>query len=82
LMDEPTGTIDPVATERIEDLMLHLREYLSVIVITYSMMQARRIADRVAFFHLGELLEIGPTGQIFDHPRNDRLRDFVTGKFG
>lgn len=82
LMDEPTGSIDPVATARIEELMMSLRAHLSVIVITHSMMQARRIADRVAFFHLGKLLEIGPTEQIFGYPRNALLRDFVRGKFG
>jgi len=82
LMDEPTGSIDPIATAKIEDLMLELRHELSVVVITHSMMEARRIADRVAMFHLGELIEIGPTQSVFDAPRDARTADFVHGCYG
>jgi phosphate transport system ATP-binding protein len=82
LMDEPTGSIDPIATARVEDLMCELREDLSVVIITHSMMQARRIADRVAVFHLGELVECGPTAQVFEHPRDPRTRAFIAGKMG
>lgn len=82
LMDEPTGSIDPIATHRIEDLLLQLKGSLSIVVITHSMAEARRVSDRVAFFHLGELLEIGPTEQVFTTPRNPRCRDFVAGRYG
>lgn len=82
LMDEPTGSIDPVATEKIEDLMLELAKDLSIVVITHSMMQARRIADRIAMFHLGQLVEIAPTHTIFTAPQDARTRDFVHGDYG
>ncbi|MFC3613899.1 phosphate ABC transporter ATP-binding protein [Lutimaribacter marinistellae] len=82
LMDEPTGSIDPIATARVEELMLDLRADHSIVVVTHSMMEARRVADRVAFFHLGELLEIGPTEQVFTTPRHPRTRSFIEGKFG
>lgn len=82
LMDEPTGSIDPVATARIEDLMLDLKSDLSIVVITHSMMQAKRIADRIAMFHLGELVEIAPTDAIFTAAQDPRTRDFVHGDYG
>lgn len=82
LMDEPTGSIDPVATEKIEDLMLELAKDLSIVVITHSMMQARRVADRIAMFHLGELVEIAPTDAIFTAPQDARTREFVDGTYG
>lgn len=82
LMDEPTGSIDPIATARIEELMLSLKETRAVVVVTHSMMEARRVADRVAFFHLGALLEWGPTVEVFAHARNEKTRDFIQGKFG
>ncbi len=82
LMDEPTGSIDPIATAKVEELMLQIKERQSVVVITHSMMQARRVADRVAYFHLGELVEAGPTEMIFEHPRDPRVREFIEGKMG
>lgn len=82
LMDEPTGSIDPIATARVEELMQDLRADHSVVVITHSMMEARRVADRVAYFHLGRLLEIGPTAEIFAHARSREARAFIAGKFG
>lgn len=82
LMDEPTGSIDPVATEKVEDLMLQLKEDLSIVVITHSMMQARRISDRTAYFHLGWLREIGPTGVMFGGAIDPQARAFIDGKFG
>lgn len=82
LMDEPTGSIDPIATAKVEDLMMSLREDLSVVVITHSMMEARRVADRVAYFHMGKLLECGPVGQVFDHPRHQQTRAFISGRTG
>jgi len=82
LMDEPTGSIDPIATQRIEDLMMDLRGEHAIVVVTHSMMEARRIANRVAYFHLGKLLEIGATEQVFTAARNEKARSFIAGKFG
>jgi phosphate transport system ATP-binding protein len=79
LLDEPTGSIDPIATAAIEDLMLRLKSDLAIIVITHSMMEARRVADRVAYFHLGRLLEIGPTAAVFDNPQTPEARRFIEG---
>ena len=82
LMDEPTGSIDPIATARIEELMLELKPDYAIVVVTHSMMEARRIADRVAYFHLGRLLEIGQTRQVFTAPRTPEAQRFIAGKFG
>ena len=82
LMDEPTGSIDPIATAKVEDLMLDLKPDHSIVVVTHSMMEARRIADRVAYFHLGRLLEQGPADQVFTAARSDEARRFIEGKFG
>lgn len=82
LMDEPCGSVDPIATAHIEALMRTLRERVSIIVITHSMAQARRVSDRVAFFKLGEILEQGPTAQIFDAPKHPETAAFLAGKFG
>ncbi|MBV0913096.1 phosphate ABC transporter ATP-binding protein [Anianabacter salinae] len=82
LMDEPTGSVDPHATAIIEDLMIDLKADHSVVVITHSLMQARRVADRVAYFHLGRLLEIGPTEVMFTAPETPEARAFIAGKFG
>ena len=82
LMDEPTGSIDPIATAKVEELMLTLRPDHSVVVITHSMNEAHRVADRAAYFHLGRLLEIGPTEQIFTAPSHEETRRFIAGEFG
>ncbi len=82
LMDEPTGSIDPIATARVEELMIELGKTHSVVVITHSMMEARRVADRVAHFHLGELLECGRTAEVFETPRHTQTKAFIAGKMG
>jgi len=82
LMDEPTGSIDPIATARVEELMDQLRHDHAIVVVTHSMMEARRVADRVAFFHMGRIVEIGPTDEIFLRPRTDLCRRFIEGKMG
>jgi phosphate transport system ATP-binding protein len=82
LMDEPTGSIDPIATAKIEKLMLQLKHEHAIVVVTHSMMQARRVADRVAYFHLGQLREIGPTAQIFEAAQDPKARAFIRGAFG
>ena len=82
LLDEPTSALDPLATARIEALIRELRERLTVVIVTHNMQQARRIADRVAVFYLGELVEVGPTDEIFDRPAHPRTRAYVAGAFG
>ena len=68
LMDEPASALDPIATSKIEDLIGQLTEQFTVVIVTHSMQQAARISDFTAFFHLGEIVEVGPTNQIFTHP--------------
>ena len=82
LMDEPASALDPIATSKIEDLIAHLTEKFTVVIVTHSMQQAARISDFTAFFHLGEIVEVGPTNQIFTHPKEKRTEDYITGRFG
>ncbi len=82
LMDEPCASIDPIATAAIEELILELKEDVPVVMITHSMAQARRLADRVAFFHLGRLIESGPADRFFDHPQTLQTRRYLMGAFG
>ena len=82
LMDEPCSSIDPIATAAIERLIDGLRRDYTVIIITHNLEQARRIADRVAFFHLGKLLEVGPMDQVFDAPRCEETAGYLSGTFG
>ncbi|MGC9370067.1 MAG: phosphate ABC transporter ATP-binding protein [Paracoccaceae bacterium] len=82
LMDEPTGSIAPIATAKVEELMLDLEEDHSIVVVTHSMMETRRVADRVAYSHLRRLLEIGPTETVFEHAQTAQAREFIHGKFG
>ena len=82
LMDEPASALDPVATAKIEELIVALKETYTLIVVTHNMQQAGRISDRTAFFLSGELIEYGPTRDIFTRPRDARTEDYVTGRFG
>jgi phosphate transport system ATP-binding protein len=82
LMDEPTGSIDPIATEAVERMLLDLKPNLAIVVVTHSMAQAARISDRVAFFHLGRLLELGPASAFFQGPLTPEARAFVAGVTG
>jgi phosphate transport system ATP-binding protein len=82
LMDEPCSALDPRSTSVIEQLILNLRSELAVVIVTHNLQQARRIADRVAFMYLGDLVELGDADQIFDAPREQRTRDYVAGAFG
>lgn len=82
LMDEPTGLIDPIATKRVERLILNLRRAHAIIIVTHSMMEARRIADRVAMFYMGRMVEIGPVAQMFEHPRVVQTQNFIHGRTG
>ena len=82
LMDEPTSALDPASTMRIEELMSELKKNYTVVIVTHNMQQAARISDRTAFFLLGELVEVGPTNQIFSTPRDKRTEDYISGRFG
>jgi phosphate transport system ATP-binding protein len=82
LMDEPCSALDPRSTAVIEDLILQLRNDLAVVIVTHNLQQARRIADRVAFMYLGDLIELGETEQIFSDPREDQTREYIAGVFG
>lgn len=82
LMDEPTSALDPVATSRIEDLVLDLKGEFTIMIVTHSMNQAARISDTTAFFYLGDLIETGETEQIFHNPKDERTEAYITGKFG
>ena len=82
LMDEPASALDPIATARIEELIDELRANYTIVIVTHNMQQAARVSQRTAFFHLGELVEEGPTEQIFTMPRDKRTQDYITGRFG
>jgi len=82
LMDEPASALDPIATSKIEDLIGALKSEYTVVIVTHSMQQAARISDITAFFHLGEIVEVGSTNQIFTKPREKRTEDYITGRFG
>jgi phosphate transport system ATP-binding protein len=82
LMDEPCSALDPIATAKIEELMDELRENYTIIIVTHSMQQAARVSQRTAFFHLGDLVEEGPTETIFTTPKDKRTLDYITGRFG
>lgn len=82
LMDEPTSALDPIATAKIEELMASLKTRYTVVIVTHSMQQAARIADRTAFFLMGELVEVGETEQIFANPQDQKTEDYITGRFG
>jgi len=82
LMDEPCSALDPVATARIEDLIDELRESYAIVVVTHSMQQAARVSQRTAYFHLGDLIEVGDTDRVFTNPRHRLTEDYITGRFG
>jgi phosphate transport system ATP-binding protein len=82
LMDEPCSALDPIATARIEDLMEELRQSYAIVIVTHSMQQAARVSQRTAYFHLGDLVEVGETDRIFTNPRHKLTEDYITGRFG
>ncbi|WP_374658842.1 phosphate ABC transporter ATP-binding protein PstB [Phenylobacterium sp.] len=82
LMDEPCSALDPIATARIEELIDELRNQYCIVIVTHSMAQAARVSQKTAFFHLGKLVEAGPTSEIFTNPRDSRTQDYITGRFG
>jgi phosphate transport system ATP-binding protein len=82
LMDEPCSALDPIATAKIEELILELRGNYAIVIVTHNMQQAARVSQRTAFFHLGRLVEQGPTTEIFTNPREERTKDYITGRYG
>ena len=82
LLDEPCSALDPISTATIEQLIVSLRDSVAIVIVTHNLQQAQRVADHVAFMHLGELVEYGTSEQIFDRPNRQRTRDYVSGAFG
>ncbi len=82
LMDEPCSALDPIATAKVEELIDELRENYTIAIVTHSMQQAARVSQRTAYFHLGNLVEVGETSQIFTNPRHKLTEDYITGRFG
>ena len=82
LMDEPCSALDPIATARIEELIDELRGRYAIVIVTHSMQQAARVSQRTAFFHLGKVVEYGKTSDIFTNPREERTKDYITGRYG
>ena len=82
LMDEPCSALDPIATANIEELMDELKKEFTIIIVTHNMQQAARVSKNTAFFHLGKLIELGPTDQIFTNPKLDKTQDYITGRYG
>lgn len=82
LMDEPCSALDPIATAKVEELIAELRQQFSIVIVTHAMQQASRVSQRTAYFHLGDLVEVGPTDRIFTNPRHKLTEDYITGRFG
>ncbi|MDA7688351.1 phosphate ABC transporter ATP-binding protein PstB [Pelagibacteraceae bacterium] len=82
LMDEPCSALDPIATAKIEDLMGELSKDFTIVIVTHSMQQAARVSKKTGFFHMGYLIEVGPTEVIFSNPENQKTQDYITGRFG
>ena len=82
LMDEPASALDPIATQKIEDLIHELKELYTIIIVTHSMQQAARVSDMTAFFYMGKLIEVGETDSVFTRPKLKQTEDYITGRFG
>jgi phosphate transport system ATP-binding protein len=82
LLDEPTASLDPQGTQRIEELLFELKRSFTIIIVTHNMQQAARVSDTTTFFYLGTMVESGPTRQVFTAPRNERTEAYITGRFG
>jgi len=82
LMDEPCSALDPIATAKVEELIDELRKHFTIAIVTHSMQQAARVSQRTAYFHLGNLVEVGETSQIFTNPQHKLTEDYITGRFG
>ena len=82
LMDEPASALDPIATQKIEELVVELKAKYTIIIVTHNMQQAARVSDRTAFFMLGKLVEFNPTDKMFTNPDEKLTEDYITGRFG
>ena len=82
LMDEPTSALDPISTEKIEDLIQELKKDFTIVIVTHNMQQATRISDKTAFFYLGKLIEYNKTDELFNNPKEEKTKEYVTGRFG
>ncbi|MFT5969845.1 MAG: phosphate transport system ATP-binding protein [Flavobacteriales bacterium] len=82
LMDEPTSALDPISTAKIEELIHELKNQYTIVIVTHNMQQATRVSDDTAFFYMGELIEFGPTKEIFTNPKKERTENYITGRFG
>lgn len=82
LMDEPCSALDPIATAKIEKLIDELREKLTIVIVTHNLQQAARVSQKTAFFHMGNIVEAGDTGDIFTNPKDERTQDYLTGRYG
>ena len=82
LMDEPCSALDPIATATVEDLIAELQEQYTIVIVTHNMQQAARVSQRTAYFHLGDLIEVGNTDRVFTNPRHRLTEDYITGRFG
>jgi phosphate transport system ATP-binding protein len=82
LMDEPTSALDPIATQKIEDLIYDLKREYTIVIVTHNMQQAARVSDRTAFLYMGDVVEYGPTDQLFTNPRESKTEEYITGRFG
>lgn len=82
LMDEPCSALDPIATARIEELISDLKEKYTIVIVTHSMQQAARVSQQTVFFHMGKVIESGPTSEIFTRPKHQQTQDYITGRYG
>ena len=82
LMDEPCSALDPIATQKIEELIHELKSHFTIVIVTHNLQQAARVSDRTAFFWLGQLIEYAETAEMFTNPKTKRTEDYVTGRFG
>jgi phosphate transport system ATP-binding protein len=82
LFDEPCSALDPISTAKIEELIDELKSDYTIAIVTHNMQQAARTSENTAFMYLGQLIEFGPTGQVFTNPREQRTQDYITGRFG
>jgi len=82
LMDEPCSALDPIATARIEELITELKDHFTIVIVTHSMQQAARVSQQTCFFHMGKVIEAGPTSRIFTQPQHQQTQDYITGRYG
>jgi phosphate transport system ATP-binding protein len=82
LLDEPASALDPIATQKVEELVYELKRQLTIVIVTHNLQQAARISDRTAFFYLGKLVEMDDTQKLFTSPRQERTEAYITGRFG